>query len=489
MGRRALARKSTNSNKSKNKGNGDSLSDSGESDVEAVESAVTGDEPVVIDGKAEDVTDSLAGDVEAPEVDADADQTDEDATTETDETEAVDESAEPEAEITPAPIAPPPAAESEPERGSVMPLVIGGIVAGAIGYGASHFGVLNQNQAAVENTTAFDARFEELRTEIGTLSGEYSGLASEVAGLAPADTAPLTERLDTLSSDVEALRNLPTASQDVPAALVERIETLETDITGQMASLNERIGTLETDITGQMVSLNERISGLEDRLSDMQMAAETAPDPTEGMSDEQLANFQSELEQLTAQATAQVEQATAEVNAAKERASEFEKQAAEAAALAERKTALAALTSAVENGTGFVEELAFFDDAPKALTATAEAGVPTLNSLQRDFPDVARAALATATVVPQDASATDRLTAFLKRQTNARSLAPKEGDSVDAVLSRAEAKVSDGDLPGSLKELSTLPEEAKNVLGPWIADAQSRLDALAALSEISAAEN
>ena len=136
----------------------------------------------------------------------------------------------------------------------------------------------------------------------------------------------------------------------------------------------------------------------------------------------------------------------------------------------------------------FQEELSVFDDPPKALTAVAETGVPTMNDLQREFPDMARAALSTVTVVPQDASAGDRLTAFLKRQTNARSLAPQEGDSTDAVLSRAEAAVGAGDLEASLEELSSLSEDAKDVLGPWMANAQARLDALSALSEISAAE-
>jgi hypothetical protein len=228
-----------------------------------------------------------------------------------------------------------------------------------------------------------------------------------------------------------------------------------------------------------MASLTDRMTGLEDRLSDMQIAQEE--DAEGSMAEDQLAAFQSELEQLTTDATAQVEEAKA-------RASAFEAEAAAAAAQAERTQAIAALTSAVESGAAFQEELAFFDDAPKAQTAVAETGMPTLNTLQRDFPDKARAALATATVVPQDASAGDRLTAFLKRQTNARSLAPKEGDSTDAVLSRAEASVGSGDLVKSLEELSSLPEEAKDVLGPWMANAQARLDALDALSELSAAE-
>ncbi|CAN0594236.1 unnamed protein product, partial [Ectocarpus sp. 12 AP-2014] len=242
----------------------------------------------------------------------------------------------------------PPAVVADPERSSVMPLVFGGLIAGAIGFGASHFGVLNQEQAPSVDTSAFDARFDALSSDIGSLTTDYSGLANEVAELAPTDTALLTERLEVLSTDldvlstnVEALQNGVAPIAEVPATLIEPKAQVE-------------------------------------------------------------------------QATAQVEEAALEVSEAKARASEFEQKAADAAALAETKGAIAALVAAVENGSGFTEELAFFDDPPKALTATAENGVPTLSALQRDFPDMARAALATATVVPQGASAGDRLAAFLK---------------------------------------------------------------------------
>lgn len=485
-----MARKSTNSNKRKNVKRGDSLPDSDEIEAAAVETEVSDEAPVVIEGEAEDITEVIA---EAEEAEESADNSEVEpvdegasaALSDSNEAQAPEIESTERSDVEDEPATVPPAVVADPERSSVMPLVFGGLIAGAIGFGASHFGVLNQEQAPSVDTSAFDARFDALSSDIGSLTTDYSGLANEVAELAPTDTALLTERLEVLSTDldvlstnVEALQNGVAPIAEVPATLIERIDTLEADIGDEIASLGERL------------------SGLEDRLSDMQIAEESAPNPTDAINEDQLAAFQSELDQLTAQAKAQVEQATAqveeaalEVSEAKARASEFEQKAADAAALAETKGAIAALVAAVENGSGFTEELAFFDDPPKALTATAENGVPTLSALQRDFPDMARAALATATVVPQGASAGDRLAAFLKRQTNARSLAPKEGDGTDAVLSRAEASVAQGDLEGSLAELSSLPDETKEVLAPWMTNVQTRLDALAALTEISAAEN
>ena len=79
----------------------------------------------------------------------------------------------------------------------------------------------------------------------------------------------------------------------------------------------------------------------------------------------------------------------------------------------------------------------------------------------------------------------DRFTAFLRRQTNARSLAPREGNDPDAILSRAEAALSSGDLPAALTELDALPENARAAMDGWIADASARADALAAAADLN----
>ncbi|MEO9823642.1 MAG: mitofilin family membrane protein [Paracoccaceae bacterium] len=441
------------------------------------------DAPVVIEGEAEDITDEIVeaakdddASIEEDEVVADDTVLDEEST----QADALD------SEVVPA--AAPQVVEEK--ASTMMPMIFGGLVAGAIGYGASHFGAFDQTSetevaASAVDTSAFETQLSELSTELGALSEAQSGLAGDIAGITATDTAPLTARLDTLTADLEALQEMPVPSADLSSDVITRIEALESQESNVAVdttvsdALATRLDTLESDVTSTMASLMDRVTGLEDRLSDIVIAQE---DEAEGdMAQEQLAAFQSELEQLTTDATAQVEEAKA-------RASAFEAEAAAAEAKAARTNAIASLTSAVEGGAAFQDELAFFDDPPKALTALAEVGVPTLGTLQRDFPDMARSALSVVTVVPQDASAGDRLTAFLKRQTNARSLAPKEGDGTDAVLSRAEASVGAGDLVKSLEELSSLPTEAKDVLGPWMANAQARLDALSALSEISAAE-
>ena len=77
-------------------------------------------------------------------------------------------------------------------------------------------------------------------------------------------------------------------------------------------------------------------------------------------------------------------------------------------------------------------------DVPAEL-ADVRDGVATLASLQASFPDYARAALATARREGASGEAEGGFTAFLRNQLDVRSVAPKDGDSADAVLSRAEA--------------------------------------------------
>jgi hypothetical protein len=451
MGSLVLADESTNSKETENTKDDDSSADSSEpgstSDV-----AQDDDTPVVIEGEAVEVeleqpsenteeSDSEDGHQEVEETDTsassdDAEPVSEEMAQEEDDAEEVASAREP---------------VVVQKRASALPLVFGGLVAGGIGYLAAY---TNQVQDVRPDTSGVEIRLDEL--------------ASDIAEIEPTDTSPLVERLDALAAEVQLLQDTPAPTGDPSTAVLERVEAFE------------------ADVTSGIEALTDRIAGLEDRLADIQIEQESS-NPAADLTDDELANFQTELQQLTADAKEQVEDAKAQVEEAKARATEIEVAAAEAAAKAERKAALSALSAAVESGASFTDELNVIGDAPEALVAVADKGIATVGVLQRAFPDAARSALASSSTVPQDASATQRLTAFLKRQTNARSLAPKEGDDADAVLSRAEAKLLEGDLEAAVSELSALPEEASAVMAPWMAQATTRMDALSALSELNAA--
>ncbi len=84
------------------------------------------------------------------------------------------------------------------------------------------------------------------------------------------------------------------------------------------------------------------------------------------------------------------------------------------------------------------------------------------------------------------ASWTSRIATFLETQTGARSLTPRAGNDPDAILSRAEADLTKGDLAAALKEVMALPDAARPAMAGWLARAhlrQNAADAIAALGK------
>ena len=109
------------------------------------------------------------------------------------------------------------------------------------------------------------------------------------------------------------------------------------------------------------------------------------------------------------------------------------------------------------------------------------------SDLQNEFTQAARAALKAIRLAEWPQTGENRLLAFLKAQFGVRSLEPQAGTSAEAVLSRAQASVTEGDLKAALSELSTLPPLGHDHLQDWIVAAQNRLAVQDALAELSAA--
>ena len=127
-------------------------------------------------------------------------------------------------------------------------------------------------------------------------------------------------------------------------------------------------------------------------------------------------------------------------------------------------------------------------DVPASLAATTKA-VPTLLSLLDGFAPFARAALDASIRADMGDGWAGRLTSFLRSQSGARSLTPHEGTDPDAVLSRAEAALREGQIKAVLAELSGLPPAGAAAMAPWVADATRRIDTEQAISELSATLN
>ena len=112
---------------------------------------------------------------------------------------------------------------------------------------------------------------------------------------------------------------------------------------------------------------------------------------------------------------------------------------------------------------------------PPALELGADQGGVDLEQLKQQFPSAARRALAASDPAEPANLSAARLGAFLKRQLNARSLAPQTGASTDAILSRAEAALTSGDLSAALAETADLTPAPAAQMAAWKALTEQKL--------------
>jgi hypothetical protein len=323
---------------------------------------------------------------------------------------------------------------ASPRRSGVLGPLLGGALAAIGGFGLSHFNVLGFATNTSSDLTALGDRLDAILSKqaadqasaLDAMRAETAGVTDRVAALeaAPAPEPPDLSRLDDLDRRLQAMEALPAGA-----------------------------GASTTAIAAKLAELERRLAAL----------------PATGAAPE----LQAELDAAVARLT----EAEAE---AKARAEEAEA-AAKVATMAEARRALA---DAVASGEPFASELAAVADPAltTALSGLAETGVPTLAMLQADFPDAARAALRQAREISAEDGWGSRLADFLASQTGARSVAPREGDDPDAVLSRAEFALGEGRVADALAELEPLEASVKAPLAPWIDTADQWLAADAALT-------
>ena len=201
------------------------------------------------------------------------------------------------------------------------------------------------------------------------------------------------------------------------------------------------------------------------------------------------AAYQAELDALRIQIADMTNIAQTQLETARAEAAAIEENAATAARNAAGRAALSRVQSALETGAPLGAalgdlEAALGQSAPAALLA-AQDGVPTMQNLRESYADVARAALSTARSEGVSGEETGGFGAFLRDQLDVRSTAPRDGADADAVLSRAGAAIDSGRLPEALAEIAGLPEVARAEMSDWLARAEIRVAAQAAVDLLS----
>lgn len=333
-----------------------------------------------------------------------------------------------------------------------VPLLLGGLVAGAIGFVIATFAAPRPEAVA----TVDPARVEALEADIAALEATPAPEVdlADIEG-AQADLASrfdeLTARVAALEAPQEAAPQEQATGEDVAPS--PRIEELQAGLDGLSQDVS--------DLASQVETLG---GAVEDRGAEVSAQGET------------LTALQGDVTALRDDLTPRVAAVETGLAEANERASSV---VSDAEALA-RESARNQVRLALQSGAPFADPLAILgDDAPEALAGSAETGVPAQAALIDAFPALSREALRAARAAAPAAG----VGSLFQNAFNPRSLSPREGDDPDAVLSRAEAAVREGDLTSALSEIETLPEDARAVLDPWTQQAKARAAALAAADE------
>jgi hypothetical protein len=354
--------------------------------------------------------------------------------------------AKPEPQPDPLRAAPPPQEPTRSGGGMVFGMILGAVIAAGAGVGVVRYAPQWLGQTALASAVAADPAtaqaLTDLQAQVAALSARLDALPAADATLpdriskleqaTPPDTAALQAQLNDLSARIDALPAPSAASGPATAAP-------SAELTAELQALRDQIAALQTGTAA----------------SDKAVA------------------LAAEAEQRLTEAR----DAAAALTAAT--------QAATATTL--RQAALGRIGAALETGVPFAAALADLGgEVPQVLADNAATGLPALTALQASFPDAARRGLEAAITADMGASWTERVTNFLRTQTGARSLTPREGDDPDAILSRAEAALAKGDVASALAEVATLPDPAKAAMADWTAQADLRQRAVQALTALAA---
>lgn len=435
---------------------------------------------------------------------------------------------------TPAKRAEPTPAPTVVKKTGFWPTALGGAVAAGLGAGATIWALPqlpdNMRPAALsapapEPAPAID--LDALKSETVTAATEAARaeITSGLENISAEARAGATEAAQ--QATAKALAEMPQAVASLPAlqsalqAQSERIDALSTAISAQPApvarpaaptsttapqgtgtdamaaipappdavgddSLAQQAAAAETQLAATIGALQAQIERQAAQIAEL--SARPTIDPA---AVEQVQSFAANAGELQAQIDAAAASAQEQITAAQTQAQALQAESDAAAQRAQGVASIAALKAALEAGGSPQEAVSQMQDAgievPEALQ---NAEIPSLEDLQTSFAPAARTALkASLRDGAQSDGAFGVVSNFLRAQTGARSVTPRDGADADAVLSRAGAAVTSGDLGAALTEITTLPEPGQAALADWTTGATAYLNAQQAIDAVSATLN
>jgi hypothetical protein len=367
--------------------------------------------------------------------------------------------------------------------GSVLSHLTAGILGGLVGAGAIAFAwtYLPTNQPA----EAPDLK--PLEDRLAALES-----APEAPDAGP-EIAQMESRLDALES------KKPEAPSEV-AALADRVSQLEANLKSMAEAAKQGGSVADAAATSQQINAAEQ--RLDDKITAELNEAKTANDASiEGIKKD-IAAIDAKLKALTNAelGSGDASQLVPEIAGLDDRIGKLESilptlanevdKGAEDTKAATLAIAFANLRTAVNEGRPYATELATLaalspgngDLGP--LLEYDDEGIPTIAQLKVSF-EAARYGALAASAPDASASLANRLMASAESLVKVKRIdAEAEGDTPDAVLARAAAKLDQGDLAAAVKEVEILKDAPHAAFDKWLDQAKARLSAEVTLQHL-----
>lgn len=120
----------------------------------------------------------------------------------------------------------------------------------------------------------------------------------------------------------------------------------------------------------------------------------------------------------------------------------------------------------------------------KEMKQNAVIGVKSIDDLRESFPQNARLVLKAIEGSRSTKTLKEKAILYIKSHVITRSLKPISGNSVNAILSRAEMNLNSDNLDQALVELEPLSKYLKTVMESWLSEAQANLEVRRELNAI-----
>lgn len=353
------------------------------------------------------------------------------------------------------------------------------------------------------------ARIEQVATDAGRLSeraAEAASEAGEVAASVSRETATLTEqfagfetKLAELSDQVQAVNESLASSAENGGPAAPELAAAFAGLRKEVEALRERVGDqtgfLTADEAGEFVTRDDLRSAQDEILTELRDAIDALPSPDMIAAKDDIEALREEAEGAVRLLAEQIAEATRTATKAAEVAETAEKSATSAVGRVDdaiRDARLAAvatsLNSRLATGMGFaeaLEEAALLTSTspPQELERVATSGVPTTAELKASFGRPARNAVEATIQHERGDGIVGQARARIGSVLAGRPAGEQQGQNVDAILSRIDARLGDDDAKGALAEAETLPEHAQQALGQWLDRLKERVAAMTAADD------